>query len=255
LAWDMSEERYDRIGLTYTVTRRPDARIASAVSAALGVARSVVNVGAGAGSYEPTDRSVVAIEPSAAMIAKRPASAAPARLGYAESLPLADGSVDAAMAVFTIHHWSDVVAGLRELRRVARNRIVILTWDTSYAGSFWLTADYTPGIERWMLEHTPSLQQIEREIGPLTRVPLPVPHDCTDGFLRAWWARPEAYLDPRIRQNISQFNLVAEDEITVGLEQLRTDLRDGTWDQRFGSLRQLETLDLGYCLLVASLEN
>jgi SAM-dependent methyltransferase len=248
-------ERYDRIGATYTVTRQPDPRIASAILAALGDARSVVNVGAGTGSYEPADRTVIAVEPSAAMIARRPPSAAPVRQGHAESLPLETGSVDAAMAISTLHHWSDVRAGLRELRRVVRSRVVILVWDTSYEGSFWLTNTYIPELERWTLAHVPSLAEIEQELGPLTRRPIPIPRDCSDGFLRAFWARPEAYLDVGVRRNISQFNLVSEDAIDAGLERLRDDLESGVWDDRFGRLRRLEELDLGYCLLVASLES
>jgi ubiquinone/menaquinone biosynthesis C-methylase UbiE len=185
-------ERYDRIGLTYTVTRRPDPRIAAVILVALGDARSVVNVGAGTGAYEPTDRTVIAVEPSEQMIAKRPSSAAPVRQGHAESLPLDDRSVDAAMAISTVHHWSDVPAGLRELRRVARRRVVILIWDKRFAGSFWLTNTYIPELEDWTLAHVPSLAEIEQELGPLTVHPLAVPRDCSDGFLRAFWASPHA---------------------------------------------------------------
>ena len=198
---------------------------------------------------------MIAVEPSAAMIAKRPPYAAPVRQGHAESLPLETGSVDAAMAISTLHHWSDVHAGLRELRRVSRSRVVILIWDMSFAGSFWLTNTYIPELEDWTLAHVPSLPEIEHELGPLTRQPLPVPRDCSDGFLRAFWARPEAYLDPSVRRNISQFNLVPEHTIDAGLERLRGDLENGVWDDRFGHLRELDQLDLGYCLLVASVEN
>jgi SAM-dependent methyltransferase len=247
-------ERYDRIGLTYTLTRRPDPRIAAAVIAALGDAASVVNVGAGTGAYEPTDRHVIAVEPSGEMIAKRSVAAAPVRRGYAEALPLDDASVDAAMAISTLHHWSDVSAGLRELRRVARRRIVILMWDTSFAGSFWLTTTYIPALEAWTIAHLPSVSEVELELGPLTRVPLLVPRDCSDGFLRAFWARPEAYLDPAVRRNISQFSLVPAQDIDAGLERLRHDLECGAWDTRFGALRELEELDLGYRLLVVTRE-
>jgi hypothetical protein len=142
------------------------------------------------------------------MIAKRPPSAAPVRKGHAELLPLEARSVDAAMAISTLHHWSDVRTGLRGLRRVARSRVVILIWDTSFAGSFWLTNSNIPELECWTLAHVPSLAEIAQELGPVTRHPLPVPRDCTDGFLRAFWARPEVYLDLGVRRNISQFNLV-----------------------------------------------
>ena len=214
-----------------------------------------MNVGAGTGSYEPTDRTVIAVEPSAAMIAKRPPSAALFRQGYAESLPLKTNSVDAAMAISTLHHWNDVRAGLRELRRVARSRVVILAWDKSFAGTFWLTNTYIPELERWTLANVPSLAEIEQELGPLTRQPLPVARDCSDGFLRAFWARPEAYLDISVYRNISQFNLVPEHAINAGTERLREDLESGVWDERFGHLRQLDQLDLGYCLLIASVKS
>jgi SAM-dependent methyltransferase len=210
-----------------------------------------VNVGAGAGSYEPANRDVIAVEPSATMIAKRPPGAAPVVQGLAEALPLEDKSVDAAMAVWTIHHWSDATKGLAELRRVARERVVILTWDRAFAGSFWLTRDYVPELEAWSIGAYPSLAEIEEALGPLERRPVPIPNDCQDGFLRAWWARPEAYLDEGVRRNISQFNLVDPEAVERGIGALARDLADGIWDERNGHLRELEELDLGYVLLVS----
>jgi SAM-dependent methyltransferase len=247
--------RYDRIGATYTATRRTDPRIAAAVCTALGDAGSVVNVGAGTGSYEPTDREVIAVEPSATMIEKRSADAAPVVQGSAEELPLDDKSVDAAMAIWTIHHWSDVRRGLAELRRVARERIVILTWDKTFAGTFWLTRDYVPELDAWSVGAYPRLDEIAQVLGPLERRPVAVPGDCEDGFLRAWWARPEAYLDEGVRRNISQFNLVDPGAVERGIDRLGRDLSDGTWDARNGDLRELAELDLGYMLLVAPLRN
>jgi SAM-dependent methyltransferase len=243
--------RYDRIGATYTVTRRADPRIEAAIWTALGDARSVVNVGAGAGAYEPRDRAVVAVEPSRTMIEKRPSGAAQVIRGSAEALPLDDSSVDAAMAIWTIHHWSDVRQGLRELRRVARKRIVVLTWDRTFAGSFWLTRDYVPELDAWTVGAVPSLADISRELGPLEVRPVPIPHDCHDGFLRAYWARPEAYVDERVRRNISQFNLVDPEAVRRGIDRLARDLADGTWDAMNGRLREQDELDLGYVLLVA----
>jgi SAM-dependent methyltransferase len=245
-------ERYDVIGRTYTATRQPDPAIESEVWEALGDARSVVNVGAGAGSYEPRDRVVIAIEPSIEMIQKRPPDAAPATQGFAESLPLADDSVDASLAVFTIHHWDDARRGIRELLRVARQRVVILTWDKSYAGSFWLTRDYLPELEEWTVAHYPSLSEIEAELGVVHRRDVPIPRGCGDGFLRAFWARPEAYLDERVRRNISQFNLIDKAAVTRGIARLDSDLSSGEWDARNGHLRTLDALDLGYCILVAT---
>ena len=243
--------RYDQIGCTYTATRRPDPRWEAAIWAALGDARTVANVGAGAGSYEPHDRTVIAIEPSRAMIDKRPEGAAPAIQASAESLPLDDDSVDAAMAVATIHHWDDVPRGLEELKRVARERIVILTWDTSFADRFWLTRDYLPEIDEWTVAQLPSLDEIGGRLGAVERQRLPIPRDCHDGFLRAYWARPEAYLDERVRRNISQFNLVDPVAIERGIDRLQRDLGRGAWDARNGHLRTLESLDLGYVLLTA----
>ncbi len=243
--------RYDRIGTTYTTTRAADPRIEAAIWAALEDAQSVANVGAGTGAYEPTDRDVIAIEPSATMIEKRAPDAARVVQGLAEALPLDDKSVDAAMAVSTLHHWADIRKGLAELRRVARKRIVIFTWDKAYAGRFWLTRDYVPELEAWTIGRLPSLTAIAEELGPLERRPVPVPRDCHDGFLRAFWARPEAYLDERIRLNISQFNLVAPGAVARGVDLLARDLSEGAWDTRHGDLRGLHELDLGYVLLVA----
>jgi len=244
----MGGARYDRIGTTYTATRHADPRIEEAIREALGDARTVVNVGAGTGAYEPDDREVIAIEPSATMIEKR---STPAVQGVAEALPLDDKSVDAALAVSTLHHWSDVPRGLAELRRVARERVVIFTWDRAFVGRFWLTRDYVPEIDTWTVGHLPTLAQVAEVLGPVDRRPVPVARDCRDGFLRAYWARPEAYLDEGVRRNISQFNLVDPEEVPRGVELLARDLADGTWDARNGQLRELDELDLGYVLLVA----
>ena len=243
--------RYDEIGRTYTATRRPDPRWEAAVWDALDGARSVANVGAGAGSYEPRDRTVLAIEPSGEMIDNRPEGAAPAIQASAEALPLDDDSVDAAMAIFTIHHWDDVRRGLTELKRVARERVVVLTWDRSFAGRFWLTRNYLPEIDDWTANQLPALEEIEAELGAVDRRRLPIPRDCRDGFLRAFWGRPEAYLQEHVRENISQFNLVDPVAIERGIDHLERDLARGEWDARNGHLRALDSLDLGYVLLTA----
>jgi SAM-dependent methyltransferase len=246
--------RYDRIGTTYTTTRHADPRIEATIWAALEDAESVVNVGAGTGAYEPADRDVIAVEPSGTMIEKRAPDAARAVQGVAESLPLGDQSVDAAMAVSTLHHWADVPRGLAELRRVARRRIVIFTWDKAYAGRFWLPRDYVPELDAWTVGRLPSLAEISDVLGPLERRPVPIPRDCGDGFLRSFWGRPEAYLNEGIRRNISQFNLVEADCVARGIDLLARDLSDGAWDERNGELRELDELDLGYVLLVARLD-
>src|SRR4051794_9482780 len=243
--------RYDEIGTTYTETRRADPHFAAAIRDALGDASSVANVGAGAGSYEPEDRDVIAVEPSRTMIERRPLGAARALEGTAEALPLEDSSVDAAMAVFTIHHWRDFSEGLAELRRVARRRIVILTWDKAFAGRFWLTRDYVPELEDWSVRHYPSIDEIEAELGRVERRVLPIPRECRDGFLRSFWGRPERYLEEHVRKNISQFNLVEPTAVARGIGRLADELTSGAWDRRHGHLRRLDALDLGYRILVA----
>ena len=195
---------YDTIGRGYAAYRRPDPRIAARITDALGPARSIVNVGAGTGSYEPADRRVAAVEPSAEMVRQRAPGAAPAILGSAEHLPFGDGSSDAALAVLTIHHWPDWRAGLREMRRVARDRVVLLTWDPEHPG-FWLVQDYFPEIVEMDLLTMPSMAQMESVLGPVDVRPVPVPADCTDGFLGGYWRRPERYLDDGARGAISAF--------------------------------------------------
>ena len=247
-------ELYDRIAVAYTHTRRPDPRIAARIWAALGDARSVVNVGAGAGAYEPTDREVIAIEPSAAMIAQRPSGSAPAIQASAEQLPLADKSVDAAMAVLSLHHWTDYRRGLGELRRVARERVVVVTCDPTFSDRFWLTRDYLPELGRRDAQRFPSIEEQARALGDATVTVVPIPHDCLDGFGLAFWRRPAAYLDPRVRAAISTFHLCSESEFTEPLKRLAEDLQSGRWIERNRALVELEELDLGCRLLVAELQ-
>ena len=243
---------YDRIGTTYSATRTADPRIASAIRAALGDARSVLNVGAGTGVYEPADLEVLAVEPSAAMIAQRPPGSAPALRGSAESLPVADRSIDAALAVNTVHHWHDLAAGLRELSRVARKRIVIFRRDERKGTPLWLVERYLPVLAE-PSKSAAIAETIERELGPVTEIPIALPRDCSDGLFSAYWARPEAYLDGNIRRNISNFALASERELAQELERLKADLESGEWDRRYGHLRSLPELDLGHRIIVAEL--
>jgi SAM-dependent methyltransferase len=240
-------ELYDRIGVGYGAHRCPDPRIAAAIVSALGPARSVVNVGAGAGSYEPADRAVVAVEPSAAMIRQRPRGSAPVVQASATGLPFRDGAFDAALAVLTVHHWPDRAQGLAELRRVARHRVVILTWDPESTG-FWLVEDYFPALAMDR-EIFPSLEELRRLLGAIDAHPLPIPHDCVDGFLGAYWRRPHAYLDPAVRGAISTFSKIGD--VEAGLARLRHDLEDGAWARRHGHLSTRSHLDLGYRLVVS----
>ncbi len=242
---------YDEIGRGYVVTRRPDPRIARAIFDALGDCRSVLNVGAGAGSYEPRHLRVVAVEPSLQMIRQRPDGAAPVAQAVAEHLPFARASFDAALAVLTMHHWRDSAAGLAELARVARRRVLILTWDPARRDAFWLTAEYLPEILDLDVPRFPSLAEIAGSLGEVEARILPVPHDCQDGFLGAFWRRPEAYLDPNVRRAMSGFAQLRPGTLDAGLERLAHDLSSGRWDARFGHLRYQENADLGYRLLVA----
>lgn len=242
---------YDRIGADYVATRRPDPRIAAAIDRALGDARTLVNVGAGAGAYEPRDRRVVAVEPSGAMLRQRPAGAAPCIQAVAERLPFRDRAVDASLAVLTIHHWTDQATGLAELRRIARRRVVVLTWDPDSRGEFWLTADYFPEILALDLPRFPAMAVFRQSLGAIRAVPVPIPHDCQDGFLGAFWRRPEAYLDPAVRGAISGFTLLDPGIVRRGVGRLAHDLESGGWEGRHGALRARESLDLGYRLVVA----
>jgi SAM-dependent methyltransferase len=238
-------QTYDRIGVGYARRRQADGRIAAHILAALGDTKTIVNVGAGAGSYEPTDRQVVGIEPAMMMIRQRGPTAAPAVCGYAEALPFAAGAFAAALAVLTIHHWSDWRAGLREMQRVARARMVLLTWDPDSAG-FWLH-DYLPDLLERDKSKFPSLSALQEVTGPAEIVPVPIPHDCRDGFMGAYWRRPAAYLVPDVRQAIST---LATGEASVGLERLAADLANGEWERRYGSIAGIEQLDIGYRLVI-----
>ncbi len=245
-----SAQLYDTIGATYTVTRRTEPRIAARVWAALGDARTVLNVGAGAGSYEPSDRDVTAVEPSAVMRAQRPAGAAQCVAATAESLPFEDRSFDAAMAFSTVHHWQDPIAGLREMRRVAR-RVVVFTFDTSDPGLFWLTRDYLPEFAALRACRVlASLTELARAIGARTE-PVLIPWDCADGFFEAYWRRPEAYLDEHVRRGISVWARVGPDTEQRAVRSLRDDLASGRWAERNRDLVDLEAAELGARLLVA----
>lgn len=252
---------YDTIGRGYSALRRPDPRIAAAIDAALGDVASVVNVGAGTGSYEPRDRSVIAVEPSEVMIRQRPSGSAPCRQGMAEALPLESASVDAAMAILTVHHWPDLERGLREMARAARRRVVVLTWvpDAPGASPFWLTQEYLPQIlahDRTIFPAgdvlTSMLERAMERTGSVHIAPVPVPHDCADGFLCAYWRRPESYLDARVRAAISSF---ARIDAEPGLARLRTDLAEGRWARANRSLLALDELDLGYRLIRCELRD
>ena len=230
------------------MTRRTDPRIAARIWAALGDARTILNVGAGTGSYEPPGRHVLAVEPSALMRSQRPAGAAPCLAGSAENLPFDDQSFDAAMAFSTVHHWQDPIAGLREMRRVAR-RVVVFTFDSSDPGQFWLTRDYLPEFAGLHVGR-PSLTEQARAIGARME-PVLIPWDCADGFFEAYWRRPEAYLDENVRRGISVWARVGPDAEQSAVHSLRNDLASGRWAERNRDLLDLDAAELGLRLLIA----
>jgi SAM-dependent methyltransferase len=241
---------YDSLGVTYGAPRREDPRLAAQIHAALGDARSVVNVGAGTGSCEPRDRTVVAVEPSGVMIAARPTGAAPVIQSGAEALPFPDGVFDAATALWTIHHWTDVRRGLGELRRVAR-RVVVLTASLRM-NDLWMTAEYFPAMAAQRTRAETQPEAIAEALGGTTRiVPLLVPRDCIDWFGEALWGRPELYLDAAVRANMSAFRLIDPGAVDAGIARLRRDLETGGWDARHGHLRSLARLDTGHRIVVS----
>jgi|SRR5579884_523012 len=240
---------YDSIGASYSVTRRTEPRIAAQVWAALGDARTVLNVGAGSGSYEPSDREVTAVEPSAVMRAQRPAGAARCVAARAERLPFEDQSFDAAMALATVHHWQDPIAGLLEMRRVAR-RVVVFTCDTtdrSWRRRFWLTRDYLPEVAA---SRVGLATELARAIGARME-PVLIPWDCVDGFFEAYWRRPWAYLDENVRRGISMWSSVGREAEQRAVRSLRDDLASGRWVERNRDLLDLDAAELGLRLLIA----
>ena len=247
----LGAQLYDTIGSAYPATRRTEPRIAAQIWSALGDARTVLNVGAGTGSYEPVDRDVTAVEPSAVMRAQRPAGAAPCVAADAQHLPFEDQTFDAAMAVATVHHWPDPIAGLRELRRVAR-RVVVFTYDASTPGwleRFWLTRDYLPEFADLLVDW-PSLADMTRAVGGRAE-PVLIPWDCADGFFEAYWRRPEAYLDERVRRAVSVWTRVGSEAEQRAVNMLREDLSAGRWAERNRDLVPLDAAELGLRLLVA----
>ncbi len=239
--------KYDVIGINYAELRKPDRRIARVIESALGSAQNVLNVGAGTGSYEPIDRSVIAVDPSGEMIRKRGPAAAKAIEASADDLPFDDKSFDASMAILTIHHWPDKAAGLREMRRVTRGRIVLLTHDPAHRP--WLT-DYLPELAALDEKQMPTISDYERWLGFAQITPVMVPHDCSDGFLYAYWRRPAAYLDAHVRSGSSSFWAIGN-AAEAGLQDLRRDLETGEWERRYAKLLDLDEYDAGYRLVIA----
>ena len=250
LASRSSHQLYQSIGSSYSGTRRPDPRIQRQIVRALGDAQSVVNVGAGTGNYEPVDRRVVAVEPSLAMIAQRRPGAAPAIRAVAEALPFCDQAFEAALAVLTLHHWTDLTGGLSELRRVA-TRQVILLFEPWVTWQFWLVEYFPECLSLPSEIRAPTIEDLRMHLDVQTIVPVPVPADCIDGFSGAYWCRPQSYLDPAVRSGISSLAQLSPQVAERCVQRLRQDLASGEWDARYGYLREMTELDLGYRLLIA----
>jgi len=254
LAAHQAAPRYDKIGRGYAATRREDPRLRDLIHTALGEARTVVNVGAGAGSYEPRDRYVIAIEPSDVMAAQRPRDLAPALRASAGRLPLRDQSIDAAMAVLTVHHWDDdQQQGVRELRRVSRGPVVILTYDPEVSGNMWLMRDYLTEVADLDRRIFPSTDQLADWLGgSITIKPVAIPADTVDWTLGSFWAHPERVLDAKARQATSGFARMPAEVVDRVVRDVSRDLEKGDWDAKNGHLRSLRAYDAGLRLVVAS---
>jgi SAM-dependent methyltransferase len=240
--------KYDTIGWGYAARRRTDPRLAAMIRAAIGSASSVVNIGAGAGSYEPSDCQVVALEPSSVMLSQHHGHRCVQ--GSAEHLPFGDQAFDAAMAILTVHHWSDLRAGLAEMRRVSR-RQVVFTWDPDHAQKLWITTDYVPAIDELESSRFATLSRIADALDAHTVVPFAIPHDFIDGFQGAFWRRPEMFLDPQVRAASSTFASLPPELVEPGIEQLRHDLQTGEWHTTYAELIGHERVDLGHRIVIA----
>lgn len=246
--------RYDTIGHGYSNTRREDPRFQALIHAALGDARTVLNVGAGTGAYEPADRHVIAVEPSDVMAAQRPRDLAPAIRATAGNIPLRDGSVDAAMAIVTVHHWdAELEPGVRGLRRLARGPVVIMTYDAAVSGAMWLMADYLPEVAAMDLKIFPRPEQLAAWLGGDVRIEkVPIPSDTPDWMLGSFWAHPERVLDANARAATSGFARMQPSVVDRVVSAVSRDLASGVWDQKHGHLRKLDALDVGLRLIVAT---
>lgn len=248
---------YDRIGRNYSAGRRTDPALALRLRHAIGRAQTLLNVGAGTGSYEPADLEVTAVEPSAAMIAQRPAGSAPVVQAAAEALPFADDAFDVVMAIISDHHWANRAQGLSELARVARVRVVLINADPAAADDFWLTRDYLPGFVELIPEPYRAAgfwqAELAELLGELRVEVLPVRHDCRDGFYQAFWRRPAAYLDPLIRENISVFDRLPAEQVSDAVTRLRRDLESRSWHRRHAALSRQQQADVALRLVVADL--
>lgn len=241
---------YGQIGRTYASYRQPEPAIARQILDALADAETILNVGAGAGSYEPSGRKVVAVEPSAAMRAQRPPHLSVAVDATAEELPFPDASFDASMATVTVHQWRDLERGLAEMRRVTRGPVVLLVGDPRLMRDCWLN-DYIPEVRAVEASRFPPIDRIAAALGQHVEVQsVPIPLDCRDGFNEAYYGRPEALLDADARLACSSWSLVPESAVYHFVERLSRDLASGSWDRKYGYLRTQPFFDGPLRLLI-----
>ncbi|QSE98667.1 class I SAM-dependent methyltransferase [Fulvivirga lutea] len=238
---------YDQIGINYSNLRKPDSRIQSSINKELATAKTVLNIGAGTGSYEPKNKDVIAVEPSEIMIKQRPYDAAPVIKASAENLPFSDKQFDWAIGILTIHHWDDLELGLSEMQRTSHNQL-LFTWDPDHPG-FWMSQDYFPEVLQIDKSIFPAIGKIQRILKNVEVIKVPIPFDCSDGFGSAYWRRPEAYLSSNVRNATSTFNKIKNTE--MGLLKLSRDLQSGFWFKKYGHLLELTEIDLGFCILIS----
>lgn len=243
---------YDDIGINYSVTRGTDPKIAKQLNSELQGATRIVNIGAGTGSYEPEDIDLVAVEPSAEMIAQRKLGAHRAEQAFAENLPFEDSSFSHAMTVLSMHHWENRALAFKEINRVATDKFVAITWDPN-SDPFWLTRDYFPEIHEMDKDIFPNVEELNKYFDEVISIPLQIPSDCKDGFLAAFWKRPEAYLNSTVRQSISPFSKIKN--VSEGLQKLEDDLASGVWAKNNLAILSLSSLDVGYRIISAIVRN
>jgi SAM-dependent methyltransferase len=242
---------YNRQAQNYGQIRQEDRRIQAVIDLALGCARTVLNIGAGTGSYEPKDRYVLALEPSLTMRAQRRSGMAPAMIGTASEIPFDDDTFDASMAMLTVHHWPDLAKGLGEMARVTAGPRIVMSFDPDAHTDFWMF-DYVPEMAVVERARYPAISKIVEGLGGVVEVlTLPVARDCTDRFQVALYARPEEFLIEAVRRSQSAWNFLEAGVEARFVQQLGHDLETGVWDVKYGHLRHQDTIDCQLRLIVS----
>jgi SAM-dependent methyltransferase len=243
---------YDKLGQKYSVKRQTEPAIFSYIVKALGDAATVLNVGAGTGSYEPTDRYVIAVEPSLVMRSQRESNNKnPAVIAFADNLPFDDNSFEASTAFVTVHHWSDIHKGLHELRRVTKNQVIIMTFDPEALDDFW-NAIYFPELIEAEKKRYPSIDFITTALGGTCEVQkIPIPFDCADGFQEAFYGRPEAFLDKQVRQSQSAWGFISPEVEEKYIKDFAEELASGEWDKKYGHYRTQPSFTCALRLIIS----